>query len=86
MGDISDICLQYPGLLNVENAIGAAALALLAGVDKEEVKDGLEKYQGVNRRFDVKFKSAKTIFIDDYAHHPEELKAVISSVKTTISK
>ncbi len=81
MGQISGIRTTYPGLINVENAIGAAALALLAGVTTDEVKKGVEAYQGVQRRFDIKFRNTNTIFIDDYAHHPEELNAVISSVK-----
>jgi UDP-N-acetylmuramate--alanine ligase len=65
----------------VENAVAASALAFLAGASADEIKSGLENYQGVLRRFDVKFKSEKQIYIDDYAHHPAELKAVISSVK-----
>jgi UDP-N-acetylmuramate--alanine ligase len=73
--------MNYPGLLNVENAVGAASLAFLAGASSEEIKTGLEDYKGVIRRFDVQYKNEKYIYIDDYAHHPEELKAFISSVK-----
>jgi len=80
-GIISNCVMQYPGLLNVENAIGAAALAFLAGASPNQIKAGLENYQGVVRRFDIKYKSEKQVYIDDYAHHPEELKAVITSVK-----
>jgi UDP-N-acetylmuramate--alanine ligase len=80
-GVIKDCKMNYPGLLNVENAVGAASLAFLAGATPEEIKVGLEDYQGVVRRFDVHFKNEKYIYIDDYAHHPEELKAFISSVK-----
>jgi len=80
-GVISKCVMHYPGLLNVENAVGAAALAFLAGASADEIRGGLENYQGVVRRFDVKYKSEKQVYIDDYAHHPEELKAVISSVK-----
>jgi len=80
-GIIEGCKMNYPGLLNVENAIGAASLAFLAGATSEEIKTGLEDYQGVIRRFDVQFKNEKYIYIDDYAHHPEELKAFISSVK-----
>jgi UDP-N-acetylmuramate--alanine ligase len=53
----------------------------LAGASADEIKNGLDNYQGVQRRFDVKFKTDKQVYIDDYAHHPAELKAVISSVK-----
>lgn len=80
-GIIADCKMNYPGLLNVENAVGAASLAFLAGATANEIKSGLEDYQGVIRRFDVRFKNEKYIYIDDYAHHPEELKAIISSVK-----
>ena len=80
-GIIADCKMNYPGLLNVENAVGAASLAFLAGAKPDEIKTGLEDYQGVIRRFDVQFKNEKYIYIDDYAHHPEELKAFISSVK-----
>jgi UDP-N-acetylmuramate--alanine ligase len=80
-GIITDCKMNYPGLLNVENAVGAASLAFLAGATPEQIKNGLEDYQGVIRRFDVQFRNEKYIYIDDYAHHPEELKAFISSVK-----
>ena len=80
-GIIEDCKMNYPGLLNVENAVGATSLAFLAGASPEEIKAGLEDYKGVIRRFDVQFKNEKYIYIDDYAHHPEELKAFISSVK-----
>jgi UDP-N-acetylmuramate--alanine ligase len=80
-GIIAGCKMNYPGLLNVENAIGAASLAFLAGATPAEIKNGLEDYQGVIRRFDVRFRNEKYIYIDDYAHHPEELKAIISSVK-----
>jgi UDP-N-acetylmuramate--alanine ligase len=80
-GIIANCRLNYPGLINVENAIASAALAFLAGASANEIKGGLEKYQGVIRRFDVRYKSEKQIYIDDYAHHPAELKAAIQSVK-----
>jgi UDP-N-acetylmuramate--alanine ligase len=80
-GIIAHCKLNYPGQVNVENAVAASALAFLAGASADEIKLGLENYQGVLRRFDVKFKSEKQIYIDDYAHHPAELEAVIHSVK-----
>ena len=80
-GEIPGIRFNYPGLINVENAIGASALALLAGVPFGGLKTGLEKYSGVKRRFDILYKGKGRIYIDDYAHHPEELKAVINSVR-----
>lgn len=80
-GLIGNCKMTYPGLLNVENAIGAAALSYLAGASADEIRNGLEDYQGVVRRFDIRFRNEKYLYIDDYAHHPEELKAIISSVK-----
>jgi len=80
-GIIANCTMNYPGLVNVENAVGAAALAFLAGIPASAVKAGIEDYRGVVRRFDVHLKNEKNIFIDDYAHHPAELKAVITSVK-----
>ena len=80
-GLIEGMHLNYPGLMNVENAIAASALALLAGVDSESLMQALSTYHGVRRRFDIRHRSEKFILIDDYAHHPAELTATISSVK-----
>lgn len=80
-GIIANCKVNYPGLVNVENAVGASALAFFAGASSNEIKAGLEDYNGVARRFDVQLKNSKNVYIDDYAHHPEELKAVITSVK-----
>ena len=80
-GIISGCKMNYPGLINVENAVGAASLAFLSGASGDEIKNGLQEYIGVARRFDIRFRNEKYIYIDDYAHHPEELKAVISSVR-----
>lgn len=79
--NISDCHLRYPGLLNVENAVAASALAFIAGATTDEIRKGLAEYQGVVRRFDIRYRDDSHIYIDDYAHHPEELRAVISSVK-----
>ncbi|MCG8411428.1 MAG: UDP-N-acetylmuramate--L-alanine ligase [Bacteroidales bacterium] len=80
-GRINNIKLGLPGLLNVENAIAAMALASLAGVDNNEIFKAAPQFIGIQRRFDCHIKRADFIYIDDYAHHPEELKAAISSVK-----
>lgn len=80
-GVIANCKMNYPGLVNVENAVAASALAFLAGASADEIKAGLEDYRGVSRRFDVRLKNEAQIYIDDYAHHPEELKAIINSVK-----
>jgi UDP-N-acetylmuramate--alanine ligase len=77
----SKLELGVPGLVNLENAVGASAVAVLNQVSEAELREGLLSYKGVKRRFDYRFKSNKTIYIDDYAHHPEELKAFIGSVR-----
>lgn len=73
--------MRYPGLINVENAVAAAGAAFLADVDFDSIKSGLETYEGVKRRFDIRYQNGNTVYIDDYAHHPEELNAFISSVR-----
>ena len=80
-GVIKDLSLTYPGLMNVENAVAACAMALLSGVTEDELRASLPEYRGVVRRFDIRFKGKKTIYIDDYAHHPRELEATIKSVR-----
>ena len=79
---IPNIQLGVPVLINVENAVGAMALAYLAGVSPEELREGMKSFAGIRRRFDFQVKTDKIVYIDDYAHHPEELRASISSIKT----
>lgn len=73
--------LGIPGWINVENAIGAVALALTVTGDVAAIKRGLASFGGVKRRFDYHINTTALTYIDDYAHHPEELRASISSVK-----
>jgi UDP-N-acetylmuramate--alanine ligase len=73
--------LGIPGLHNVENAVAASVACLLAGVTADELKAGLASFKGVKRRFEYIIKRNDFVYIDDYAHHPEELRAIISSVK-----
>ncbi len=70
-----------PGRHNVENAVAAATMALHAGVSPEALRKGLVGFKGVRRRFEVRARTGKSIYIDDYAHHPTELDACIRSVK-----
>jgi len=79
--NLTDVCLGITGMHNVENSLAAIAIAQQVGLKGEQIKKALRSFSGVKRRFDYRFKSSKTIYIDDYAHHPEELKATISSVK-----
>ena len=70
-----------PGLHNVENAIAAIAVAKMLKISDDNIKKALSTYSGVKRRFDYRLRSPKVVYIDDYAHHPEELRACISSVR-----
>ncbi len=70
-----------PGRHNVENAIGAAALALNFGLSAEDVEAGIASFKGVRRRFEYHIKRDELVYIDDYAHHPAEINALVSSVK-----
>jgi UDP-N-acetylmuramate--alanine ligase len=78
---IRDITLGIPGLINVENSVAAMAAAILAGVTEKEIKAGLPAFSGIQRRFDYQIKTEDLIYIDDYAHHPEEIKGFVNSVK-----
>ncbi len=80
-GRIENLKLGLPGLLNVENAIGAIAMATLSGVHNDEIFNSLGKFKGIQRRFDYQIYRNDFVYIDDYAHHPEELRASISSAK-----
>ncbi len=79
--ELKGISLGIPGKHNVENSVAAIAIALQIGIDKNTIADALRSFKGVKRRFDIRIKSEKLVYIDDYAHHPEELKAFISSVR-----
>ena len=70
-----------PGLHNVENAIVAMAVAFSQGVDVAQIKSSIASFHGVKRRFDVHLKTPEFVYIDDYAHHPEEVKMLLQSVK-----
>lgn len=78
---IENISLQQRGLVNVENAIAAIAAATICGVVPSKISHAFKGFAGIWRRFDYQINQAKLVFIDDYAHHPEELKATISSVR-----
>lgn len=80
-GRINNIELGVPILINVENAVAAAAAAWLSGAQPHEIKAALLGYMGAKRRFDVRFRSEKVVLIDDYAHHPDEVAASIYSIK-----
>ena len=81
LGNIQDIQLGVPVAINIENGIAAMALAQLSGVTNDEIKAGMASFRGVDRRFDFKIKNDKVVYLSDYAHHPEEIKQSILSMR-----
>ncbi len=80
-GTIENCTVGIPGWVNVENAIAASAAALINGVDELKVKEALASFKGVERRFDIHINTPEIAYIDDYAHHPREISAAISSIR-----
>ncbi|MDO3645278.1 UDP-N-acetylmuramate--L-alanine ligase [Mucilaginibacter sp. L3T2-6] len=78
---ITNIKMGIAGLHNIENATAAIEACLMLDVPADAIKNALESFRGVHRRFEYIIKTDQHVFIDDYAHHPEELKAAIRSVK-----
>jgi len=78
---IEKVHFGFPGLMNVENAVAAAGVAWVLKVSPETIRKALLCFNGVKRRFDFQIKTDNLIYIDDYAHHPRELKACIHSVR-----
>lgn len=78
---IADISLMLPGKHNVENTTVAIAIALRLGINPEKVKQAVANFKGVKRRFEYIVNNETQIYIDDYAHHPEELRACFDAVR-----
>lgn len=79
---IEEIKLPIPGYHNVENAVAAIAVSLQLGIDAEVIKAALSSFKGIKRRFEYHIKTDDLVYIDDYAHHPMEIKAFLHSVKS----
>ncbi|MBC7758877.1 MAG: UDP-N-acetylmuramate--L-alanine ligase [Phormidesmis sp. FL-bin-119] len=79
---IENIQMGLPGLHNIENAVAAVEVALQLGIHPDKIRTALGNFKGVKRRFEYIVKSEGHVYIDDYAHHPEELRACIQAVKT----
>ena len=80
-GSIPDLTLPTAGLYNVENALAAVAVAFVTGMENEKIRSQLLQYKGVKRRFEYIVRREGCVYIDDYAHHPNELKACIASAR-----
>lgn len=78
---IKGLELHIPGFHNVENALVAIAIAVDHGATEEQIRAGVKSFRGVKRRFEIHSATPGHIYIDDYAHHPEEIKACLSSVR-----
>ena len=76
-----DVKLSVPGAHNVSNALAAIALSTTLGLDEESILTGLDKFGGADRRFQYKGKLGDITVIDDYAHHPDEIRATIKTAK-----
>ena len=82
-GVIEDCVVGIPGWVNIENATAAAAIGLTYGLDPQKIKAALASFSGVKRRFDLQVKRPDCVYIDDYAHHPEEISAALSSIRNS---
>ena len=80
-GVLFDLELDGAPLVNVENAVAASAVALGCGLDQFQLRHGLKTFSGVRRRFDYRIREKNLVYIDDYAHHPEEIGRTIESVR-----
>lgn len=79
---IDNVRLNMGGMHNVENAIAAIAVASSLGIENDKIRSAVESFRGVKRRFEYIIRNRKLVFVDDYAHHPEELRALINGART----
>jgi len=79
---LKDVTLHMGGMHNVENAVAAITVASSLEIENEKIKAAVESFKGVKRRFEYIIKNERIVFIDDYAHHPEELRALINGAKS----
>ena len=80
-GIINDLHFPFPGIINIENMTAAVAIALNCGVTADEIRKEIIHFQGVRRRFDIRINLPGIAYVDDYAHHPEEIRACVISLR-----
>ena len=80
-GVIKDCVVGIPGWVNIENAVAASAIGLVYGLESSRIREALASFSGVKRRFDIQVNNGRCIYIDDYAHHPNEISASLTSIK-----
>ncbi len=81
MSDIANLQFNLPGHHNIENATAAIAVALGLGVSVDAIRRSLVSFKGIRRRFEIIYRDEKVVYIDDYAHHPSELRAAIHAAR-----
>lgn len=79
---LDNLRLNMGGMHNVENTIAAITAASSLNIETDKIKAAVESFRGVKRRFEYIIKNDRVVFIDDYAHHPEELRALIKGAKS----
>lgn len=82
---VKDVLLNMGGMHNIENATAAVAVTVHLDIEEEKIKAAVAAFRGVKRRFEYIIKNDSRVMIDDYAHHPEELRALISGTKKLFS-
>ena len=80
-GIVKDLVLGVPVWVNIENAVEAMTVALTIGTPVEQVRERLASFKGVWRRFNIHVNTPKVVYIDDYAHHPQEIATAIDSIR-----
>ncbi len=83
--EMKDIMMPLYGLHNVQNALAAIIMCSYLGVNEEDIRKGLATFKGVQRRFDIRVRNTKHIYVDDYAHHPEEIKAALMAARNVFA-
>ena len=81
LGNVEGVQLGVPVGINIENGIAAMALAQIAGLTPDEIRRGMASFRGVDRRFDFHVRNGRKTYLSDYAHHPEELRQCIQSIR-----
>lgn len=81
-GSIEGVRLGLPGFHNIENAVAATAMALHAGATPDEVRSACASFRGNKRRFEIKVERPSAMVIDDYAHHPQEIRTTLESIRS----
>lgn len=83
---LKDVQLNIGGMHNIENAIAAITIAKQLDLPDDAIREAISSFKGIQRRFEYVVKKEKIVYIDDYAHHPEELKPLLKSAKTLFPK